>query len=106
MTLPEGHHFGVEPVEMLLRERLVDVPPLHVGVGGLVAHHEFVLGRTPRELPRADYERAAAGESPFPALDGVLQQLRRAQIQIGRAHVAEPLLLQAMMAWPYPRIRN
>src|SRR5260370_11820290 len=91
---------------MGLGERLVDVAPLHVGVGGFVAYYEFVLGRTPRELPGPDDKRAAAGKISFPALDGMLQQLRRTEVPVRDIEVAEALLLEPVMAWPDPRIRN
>jgi hypothetical protein len=57
-------------------------------------------------LPGADDERSAAGEIPFAALDGVLQQLRRTQIPVGDIQVAEPQLLQAMAAGPDARVDN
>ena len=106
VTLPEGHHFGIQAVEVGFGERLVDVAPLHVGVGGLVAYDEFVLGRTPRELAGADDKRAAAGEISFPALDGMFQQLRRTEVPVRDIEVAEPLLLEAVTAGPDPRVRD
>src|SRR5260370_28856622 len=87
-------------------EGLVDVARLHVGVGGFVASYEFVLGRTPGELPGADDKRAAAGKISFPTLDGMLQQLRRTKVPVGDVEVAEPLFLEAVTAGPYPRIRD
>ena len=106
VALPEGHHLGVQAVEMGFGERLIDVAPLHVGVGGFVAHDEFVLGRTPGELAGADYERAAAGEIAFAALDGVLQQLRRTEVPVRNIEVAEALLLETVTARPDPRVRD
>src|SRR5260370_41772787 len=91
---------------MGLGERLVDVAPLHVGVGGFVAYYEFVLGRTPRELPGPDDKRAAARKISFPALDGMLQQLRGTEVPVRDIEATEALLLEAATAWPDPRILN
>ena len=88
------------------RERLVDVAPIHVGFGGLVAHDELVFGRTPGELTGADYERAAAGEVAFPALDGVLQQLGGTQVPVRHVEIPEALLFETVTARPDPRVGN
>ena len=53
------------------------------------------LGERPVNWPVRTTNGAVGGEVAFPTLHGVLQQLRHAQVPVGRVQVPQPVLFQA-----------
>src|SRR5947209_14696781 len=75
MALPKCEHPGVEPVEMGLGNRLVHRAPLNGGFCDLISHYEFVFGRAPCKLTRANDECAVGGETPLAPLNRMFEEL-------------------------------
>ena len=104
LALPVCQHLRVQAIEAGLRHGLIHGPPLHGGFGSLIAYDELVLGRAAGELARPHHIGAAPGEQAFMPSDGVLQQLRRAQIPVGDIDVANAVLAQTVTAGADPRV--
>ena len=64
------------------------------------------LGERPVNWPVRTTNEPPLARVAFAALDGVLQQLRRAQIPVRHIEVAEALLFETVTAGPDPRIRD
>src|SRR5689334_21283207 len=75
VALPECEHPRVQTVEVGFGNRLVHRAPLNSGFGDLIANYEFVFGRAPRELTRANHECAVVGETPLAPLDRMFEEL-------------------------------
>ena len=91
LSLPIGQHTFVKGVELLPVHRLIHRAPVNRGFGARLADDVFVLGRTPCELPGSDHKRPTARQHAFVALDGVLDQLCRAEIPICGLNIAEAM---------------
>ena len=98
VALPESQHLGVEGIEFLFGDRLIDLPPVHSAFGDVVAHHELVFRRAAGEWLGANHQRSSGGEQAFMAADGVLDELRRAQIPVGDGDIANAVLVEAITA--------
>src|ERR1022692_1713957 len=104
VALPVSQHFRIQAIEAGWRHGLIHGPPLHGGVGSLVAYDELVLGRAAGKLSGAHHVGATRGEQAFVAPDRVLQQLRRAEIPVSDIDVANPVFGQAVTAGPDSRV--
>src|SRR5437870_2203449 len=104
MTLPERDQLRVQILEAIGGERLVHRSPVHAFFRYLVANYKLVLGRAAGKLTGADYQRAACSQQSFVPRDRMLHQLRRPQIPIGDADIANAVLLEAVAAWQYSRV--
>ena len=71
---------GLDGLVALDRQRAVDGTPgnLVVNIGGV--NNKAVIRRAASALPRLDHQRAVGGHTTFVATDGVLDELRRGQI--------------------------
>jgi hypothetical protein len=75
-------HVGEQRVEVRLVERLVDLPPVHVGLARRLAHDELVVRRAPGVRGRDGDEGAHVGERALAATDGVLHELRGDEVPV------------------------
>src|SRR2546423_10374807 len=67
-------------VEPFRRDGLIDRSPIYRGFREFIANDEFVFGRAAGELPGPNDECTVIGKQPFPALNGMLDQLLGAEI--------------------------
>jgi hypothetical protein len=78
-------HVGQQRVEVRLAHRLVDLPPVDVGLARRLAHHELVVGRAAGVRRRHRHERPHVGERPLAAPHGGLHELGRRVVPVDLA---------------------
>ena len=95
-TLHVGQHVGMQPVKRIRRHGRVVVPPDAV-FDRRRAHHEFVLGRTTRELPRRAQKCPAQPQPPFAPRNRRLHQRRFDQVIGDASQPGDALMGQRLL---------
>src|SRR5262245_59694078 len=98
MALPKRQNFRVERIEPLLRNRLVDLPPVHGSLGHVVTNDKLVFGRPAGERLGPDHKRSAGRQKTFVAADSVLDKLRSAEVPMGYGDIANAVLVETITA--------
>ena len=94
LALGVGEKISEQRVEMLRRHRIVVVPPDDwIGVG--VADHELVFRTAAGVNAGVGDERSVGGNVRFVALQGMLIELRRAEIPIDAGQIPEAEAVRA-----------
>ena len=89
----EGHHVGIERIEMRRGHRLVVVPP-DLAFGAGIAHHEFVGGGAAGVLTGERDEGTVFRQMAFAAARRFFIEFRNVQIPVHSFQIAKALLLQ------------
>ena len=92
LAFGEGHHVGIQRVEMGWAHRLVVVPP-DIGFAVGVLDHEFVGCRAASVMPGQDDQRPILGDVALTPPDRFLVEGGRRQIPIHRFEIAEAMML-------------
>src|SRR6202043_1672145 len=84
-----------EALEHRRRDALIDGIPVDLILGGGIGDDELVARRAASVHAGERHERAAGGDLAFRPSDGVLVELRHAQVPMLRGEPTEALLVEA-----------
>ncbi len=87
-------HVGEKTLIILVGDRLVHLPPVHVVFGRRFSYDELVVRRASRVRSRARHERARCGEFAFVTARRGLHELGRDEIPVDPARRGKTLLRQ------------
>ena len=99
LALEVIHHAGVDDIELVGADRLIDRTPPDVVLDRVVLDHEFILGRAAGIFAGLGDKRAIDRQLAFAAAQAGFVELRGTLIPVERTHAREAMIVYAKAAF-------